>query len=665
MRKFIFALLLLGLTSPAHAQSVQQSGTVTPGHAAQWVTNGVVKDGGTAANGSLTSLGVTNNGTGICQNSAATTAAGYQQICLGTTTSGGGVISVQNFGTATAQGLTFNINGTPVTVPTGGDVFPTLTLPITDQSLVCANGTTGLLRGCFVTVPVASGGTGATTASGARTNLGLGTLALQNANAVAITGGTITGMPNPSVGSDVANKTYVDATSQGLHILSPVRLATAAVLPNTPSYGNGSSGVGATLTAGGNAALTVDGTAAVLTNRILVKNQASALQNGIYTVTTAGDGSTPWVLTRATDFDTAGEMLAGSYTLITAGSTNTGAAYTLQTTVATVGSDSVTFIQFSNANSGVTLLGGVNGVITLGGSLTMVGSTLQDAVRTRLTTAATYYVRTDGNDNCNGTTNAGGSSGNCAWLTIAHGLSYIRDNIDLAGFVLTLSLPQSGSNTFTMPTGDTCSGPFTGATGPASVVVQGNGTWNTTATLLDGTTNATFGFRASNGCEVTLSQFTIRSGVAGISADFYSKILFGNILWQGSNTATTAGFDILAYRGSYIEQTGQDIIQYSSGRSLIHVGGIHQGEFRNSGQTTTFGSSAAYGGAPNAGYAFAAILGIVVYTSSPTINTNGQTITGTRCYASLNAVIEQAALGPTFFPGDSACSSATGGQVAQ
>src|SRR5213595_3149372 len=104
MRALLGLLSGLLFATAAHAQ-VQQSGTVTPGHAVRWVAPGVIGDGGTAASGSLTSLGVTLNGSGICQNSALTTAAGYQQICLGATTSGGGYISVQNFGTAIAQGL--------------------------------------------------------------------------------------------------------------------------------------------------------------------------------------------------------------------------------------------------------------------------------------------------------------------------------------------------------------------------------------------------------------------------------------------------------------------------------------------------------------------------------------------------------------------------------
>lgn len=169
----------------------------------------------------------------------------------------------------------------------------------------------------------------------------LGTMAFQDASNVSITGGAIACVNTPISGTDCANKTYVDSLAAGITILPPSRLASAAVLPNTPSYANGASGVGATLTAGANSTLTVDGTVANLNDVVLVKNQASAFQNGIYTVTAAGSGGAPWVLTRATYFDQAAEMKAGSLTRITAGATNINNAYALQTAVTTVGTDSL------------------------------------------------------------------------------------------------------------------------------------------------------------------------------------------------------------------------------------------------------------------------------------------------------------------------------------
>lgn len=182
-------------------------------------------------------------------------------------------------------------------------------------------------------------------ASTARTNLGLGTMATQAASAVAITGGTITGMGLPTVGADVANKTYVDNAFSGLScILTNVRLATTAALAAN-TYNNGASGVGATLTANANGAIAnIDGTAVVLNDRLLINDEATAANRGIYAATDLGSAGTPYILTRTTDFDTAAEMIAGCHTLVTAGATNINKTYALQTTVATVGTNAATFV---------------------------------------------------------------------------------------------------------------------------------------------------------------------------------------------------------------------------------------------------------------------------------------------------------------------------------
>lgn len=105
-----------------------------------------------------------------------------------------------------------------------------------------------------------------------------------------------------------------------------VLCATTANL--TATYANGSSGVGATLTNSGTlGALSLDGTTASLNSRVLVKDQTSAAQNGIYTVTNAGSAVAAWVLTRAVDADTAAE-LGGAVVTVDRGTANGGKFYT-------------------------------------------------------------------------------------------------------------------------------------------------------------------------------------------------------------------------------------------------------------------------------------------------------------------------------------------------
>ena len=133
----------------------------------------------------------------------------------------------------------------------------------------------------------------------------------------------------------------------------PVRLATNAALP-TNTYSNGTSGVGATLTATANGALTVDGVAVATGDRVLVKNEATQTKNGIYTVTATGGTSAAYVLTRAADFDRAAEILPNSTCMVNEGTANAALSFRLTNTGAvTVGTTSITFAAISTA-TGVT-----------------------------------------------------------------------------------------------------------------------------------------------------------------------------------------------------------------------------------------------------------------------------------------------------------------------
>ncbi|WP_439835061.1 tail fiber domain-containing protein [Aeromonas caviae] len=100
---------------------------------------------------------------------------------------------------------------------------------------------------------------------------------------------------------------------------SAADVATTANLDAT--YANGSSGVGATLTASAAAALVLDGVTCSVGMRVLVKNQTAAAQNGVYTVTNAGSSTVAWVLTRATDADTTAK-LAGAVVTVDQGTSN-------------------------------------------------------------------------------------------------------------------------------------------------------------------------------------------------------------------------------------------------------------------------------------------------------------------------------------------------------
>lgn len=523
--KILAAAACLLLSTPALPQTtVRQSGTVTAQHLPYWVTSGVIGDGGSATDSPITSIGVTNNGgAGICVASDRQSAAGRNQLCFGAQTAGAATISLQNYGTAAAQTLNFVLNGVTSTLgftagnPQVGDLafFQTAQV-LADSGIAASNGI--ISAGAWAGTPIAviHGGTGGTTAAVARTNLGLGTISTQDSANVDITGGAITGIPSPTNPSDVAIKSYVDANASGLNILAQSTLATAAVLPNTPSYSNGASGVGATLTAGSNSTLTVDGTIANLSDVVLVNNQAAALQNGIYTVTTAGSGGAPWVLTRATYFDSPAEMTVGSYTFITAGATNINTSWVLSTTTASVGVTAVNFNKFSSVGTVVTQLNQQTGALVMlpypQGRLTLTSGT--PVVATSVAAATTVYYTAYAGKNIpiyNGTAVAAyqlcvaGTAGACE-SSVALGSNWAgNSNYD---FFETLSggLPVL------------CTGPaWTSATG------RGSGAGTTQLQQFDGiNTNAvTMTCRTGNATTISVAANqgtfvgTMRTGAAG------------------------------------------------------------------------------------------------------------------------------------------------------
>lgn len=194
----------------------------------------------------------------------------------------------------------------------------------------------------------------------------------------------VRGLNAPAIGSDATNKTYVDgaiatavtglatqayvnAVVQGLDPKAGVRAATTTDLDAT--YANGTDGVGATLTMNAVGALVIDGVSVAVGDRVLVKDQASAVGNGIYNLTTLGDGSTAAVLTRSTDADTCQpaanpKVTAGMYMFAFEGTENGGSSFVLQTNdPITLGTTALIFDTFQQvmytAGDGISITGSV------------------------------------------------------------------------------------------------------------------------------------------------------------------------------------------------------------------------------------------------------------------------------------------------------------------
>lgn len=150
----------------------------------------------------------------------------------------------------------------------------------------------------------------------------------------------ITGVAAPTDANDAVNKAYADALRSGLDVKQSVRAATTADITLSGEQ-------------------TIDGVAVVAGDRVLVKNQSTAANNGIYVVA-AGSWS------RATDADSDAKVTAGLFVFVEEGSSNADAGWVLSTNAPiTLGSTSLAFAQFSGA-----------GQVTAGNGLTKTGSTL-------------------------------------------------------------------------------------------------------------------------------------------------------------------------------------------------------------------------------------------------------------------------------------------------
>ena len=172
-----------------------------------------------------------------------------------------------------------------------------------------------------------------------------------------------------TLASAKAIKTYVDdIAADGIHYHDSVRVESISNL--NASYDNGTSGVGATLTNTGTlAAITIDGISLSVNDRVLVYTQTNSAHNGVYYVSTVGDGSTAWVLTRTTDTDSYGAsdpdaLGQGDAFFVREGDTGAGELYVMNTQgTITFGTTAIMFSQISKTPA-----------YTAGQSLTLTGT---------------------------------------------------------------------------------------------------------------------------------------------------------------------------------------------------------------------------------------------------------------------------------------------------
>ncbi len=226
---------------------------------------------------------------------------------------------------------------------TGGNIGA-VTIGVADNNMVQMEGTGGAIDNFSVFTTNGIKGITAETA--------LGNMSAQSAANFDWNTSQLKDLVDPTDPQDAATKNYVDSIATGLIMKASCRLITTAALPSNTAAG---SGVGKTLTMNAVGILTLDGSATVLGDRLLVNNEASGINNGIYEVTTEGTGGVAAILTRAEDFDEDGEVLAGSFTFVTEGTTHADEGWVLTTDdPITVDTTSLSFSKFSSINAGAT-----------------------------------------------------------------------------------------------------------------------------------------------------------------------------------------------------------------------------------------------------------------------------------------------------------------------
>lgn len=519
--------LTLGAITPS---SVNASGTVLGSNLSG--TNTGDQIGGTGINLTGNSFALTNTAVSANSYGSSTSIPNFTVDAQGRLTAAGGNVVIAPAGTLSGTTLNATVvtssltqvgtiatgiwHGTKIGLLYGG----------TNADLSATGGTSNVLRQSSVGGTITVSQLAVSDLSDGVT--GTGTIVLSSAPTLS---NPIVGTQSTSDNSTKAASTaYVTTAINTVLAAAPnkasVKYATAVALAAN-TYANGASGVGATLTGNSNGALTVDGNSPSLNDPILVRNEATSANNGLYTVTATGSAGTVYILTRRTDFDTTAEISAGDSTYVTSGATLATSTWAMITTgTITVGTTSQSWTQTAGP-----------GTYVNGTGLSLTGTTFSI---TNTTVTATSYGSSTAIPTF--TVNAQGQ------LTAANTAVVIAPAGTLSGTVLNASVVTSSLTTI----GTIGSGVWQGT----KVGLAYGGT-NADLSATGGTSNVLR--QSSTGATITVSQLAasdLSNGTTGTGAVVLAAVTTLSSLTTASalvsiGTVTTGTWNAAIVTGTY------------------------------------------------------------------------------------------------------------------